>query len=128
MHRVICVVWQHQHTTDTYMDGISPVRQTHVARLDRIQHNQGVTDSMQTDAPITMFTTSWCGFCVRLKAQLNRAGIEVREVDIEADEQSAQFVAGVNGGNHTVPTLLFSDGSTLTNPSIAAVEKHLAEI
>lgn len=75
-----------------------------------------------------MFTTEWCGFCVRLKAQLNRAGIGVREVDIEADDESARFVAAVNGGNHTVPTLLFTDGSTLTNPSIGAVQRHLAEI
>jgi mycoredoxin len=87
-----------------------------------------VTDTAEAAAPITMFTTAWCGFCVRLKAQLNRAGIEVREVDIEADEESAQFVAGVNGGNRTVPTLLFADGSTLTNPSIGAVERHLAEM
>jgi len=107
---------------------------TELARGDRVQHtcpvndSPSVTESMQTNAPITMFTTSWCGFCVRLKAQLNRAGVEVHEVDIEADEKSAQFVAGVNGGNQTVPTLLFADGSTLTNPSIGAVEKHLAEI
>ena len=28
-----------------------------------------------------------------------------------------EFVASVNGGNQTVPTLKFADGSTLTNPS-----------
>jgi mycoredoxin len=77
---------------------------------------------------VTMFTTSWCGFCFRLKAQLDRAGIAVHEVDIEADAQAADFVGSVNGGNHTVPTLLFTDGSTLTNPSIGAVERHLAEL
>jgi len=77
---------------------------------------------------VTMFTTSWCGFCFRLKAQMDRAGIAVREVDIEADDEAAAFVGSVNDGNHTVPTLLFTDGSTLTNPSIGAVERHLAEI
>ncbi len=76
---------------------------------------------------VTMFTTSWCGFCFRLKAQMDRAGIAVREVDIEADPQAADFVGSVNNGNHTVPTLLFADGSTLTNPSIGAVERHLAQ-
>ncbi len=70
---------------------------------------------------VTMFTTSWCGFCFRLKAQMDRAGIAVREVDIEADDEAATFVGSVNNGNHTVPTLLFTDGSTLTNPSIGAV-------
>lgn len=80
------------------------------------------------DDPITMFTTSWCGFCVRLKAQLAREGVQLREVDIEADEEAAHFVENHNGGNRTVPTLLFFDGSTLTNPSLAAVRSHLAEI
>lgn len=71
---------------------------------------------------ITMYTTVWCGFCQRLKAQLGREGIEVVEVDIEADAEAAAFVEGVNGGNQTVPTLLFSDGTTMTNPSLAQVK------
>ena len=95
------------------------------------EHNDGVSiaDLMPTATePITMFTTSWCGFCVRLKAQLGREGIAVREVDIEADEQAAHFVENHNGGNQTVPTLLFADGSTLTNPSLGSVRAHLAEL
>jgi mycoredoxin len=35
-------------------------------------------------------------------------------------------VASVNGGNQTVPTLKFADGSTLTNPSAAEVKAKLA--
>ncbi len=50
-----------------------------------------------------------------------RAGIEYTEVDIEADPDSAAFVASVNGGNELVPTLKFSDGTTLGNPPIAEV-------
>src|SRR5262249_35987326 len=57
--------------------------------------------------PLTMYTTSWCGFCKRLKAQLGRVGVEITEVDIERDEAAAEFVMSVNGGNQTVPTLLF---------------------
>jgi mycoredoxin len=78
--------------------------------------------------PLTMYTTRWCGFCRRLKAQLARDGIEMREVDIEADESAAEFVMSVNGGNQTVPTVLFPDGSALTNPSAAQVKERLAEL
>ncbi|MFZ8910061.1 MAG: mycoredoxin [Candidatus Nanopelagicales bacterium] len=74
---------------------------------------------------ITMYTTAWCGFCHRLKAQLGREGIEVTEVDIERDPDAAAFVEGVNGGNQTVPTLLFDDGTTMTNPSIGQVKAKL---
>jgi mycoredoxin len=78
--------------------------------------------------PLTMYTTAWCGFCKRLKAQLGRAGVEVTEVDIELDPVAAEFVMSVNGGNQTVPTLLFSDGSTMVNPSAAQVQARLAEL
>jgi mycoredoxin len=73
-----------------------------------------------------MYTTSWCGFCRNLKNQLARAGIEIAEVDIERDETAAEFVMSVNGGNQTVPTVLFPDGSALVNPSAARVKAQLA--
>lgn len=83
-----------------------------------------------TDVPpdVTMYSTRWCGYCQRLKAQLGRAGIRWAEVDIEADEASAELVRRVNGGNETVPTLVFADGSALTNPSLRQVTDKLAEL
>ena len=75
---------------------------------------------------VTVYTTTWCGSCKRLKAQMVRAGIEYTEVDIEADPAAAAFVASVNGGNEMVPTLKFPDGTTLTNPPIAEVTARLA--
>lgn len=77
---------------------------------------------------VTMFTTSWCGYCRRLRPQLDQAGIAVAEVNIEEIDGGAELVEQANGGDRTVPTLLFSDGSTLTNPSRAQVEEKLAAI
>jgi len=73
-----------------------------------------------------MYTTVWCGYCQRLKAQLGREGIAFEEIDIEADPEAAAFVETVNGGNQTVPTMLFDDGSALANPSIAQVKEKLS--
>jgi mycoredoxin len=78
--------------------------------------------------PLTMYTTPWCGFCKRLKRQLAADGIEMAEVDIEQDPAAADFVMTVNGGFQTVPTVLFPDGSSLTNPSAAAVKERLHEL
>ena len=75
---------------------------------------------------VTMYTTVWCGYCQRLKAQMTREGIEFVEVDIEQDPEAAACVESVNGGNQTVPTLLFPDGSAATNPSIKEVQTRLA--
>ena len=77
---------------------------------------------------VTMYTTQWCGFCRRLKGQLVREGIEVAEVDIERDPAAADYVMSVNGGNQTVPTIVFPDGSALTNPSAAQVRERLAAL
>ena len=77
---------------------------------------------------LTMYSTSWCGYCHRLKSQLDREGIAYDVVDIEQDEAAAEYVQTVNGGNRTVPTLRFDDGSALTNPSIIQVKDHLATI
>jgi mycoredoxin len=81
-----------------------------------------------SDEPLTVYTTSWCGFCHRLKMVLKSDGISYDEVDIELDPAAAEFVGSVNGGNRTVPTVRFADGSTLTNPSAAQVKAKLAEV
>lgn len=75
---------------------------------------------------MTMYTTTWCGFCARLKAGLATEGIEYDEIDIERVEGSAQIVESANGGNRTVPTVVFSDGTALTNPTVKQVKAKLA--
>ena len=77
---------------------------------------------------LTMFSTSWCGYCHRLKSQLDREGIAYDVVDIEKDPGAAGYVMSVNGGNQTVPTVRFVDGSAMTNPSIIQVKEQLAAL
>jgi mycoredoxin len=77
---------------------------------------------------VTMYTTPWCGYCRRLKSQLAREGIEVAEVDIERDPAAADYVMSVNGGMQTVPTVVFPDGTALTNPSAAQVRERLTTL
>jgi mycoredoxin len=76
----------------------------------------------------TMYTTPWCGYCHRLKSQLDREGIPFEIVDIEQEPAAATIVEQANGGNQTVPTLVFTDGAALTNPSVAQVKEKLATL
>ena len=55
------------------------------------------------DNQFTMFTTPWCGYCHRLKGQLDREGITFDLVDIEQQPDAAFTVEQANGGNQTVP-------------------------
>ena len=76
----------------------------------------------------TMYSTPWCGYCHRLKSQLDREGISYEVVDIEQQPEAAAIVEKANNGNQTVPTLVFSDGSAQTNPSLAQVKEKLASL
>jgi mycoredoxin len=67
---------------------------------------------------LTMYTTTWCGYCTRLKSGLQRAGIEYDEVDIESDPAAEAFVLETNGGVATVPTLVLPNGEVMTNPPL----------
>lgn len=78
--------------------------------------------------PLTMYTTTWCAFCRRLKSQLAADGIEISEINIEEDPAAADFVMSVNGGNQTVPTVVFPDGTAMTNPSAKDVKQRLSEL
>ena len=67
---------------------------------------------------LTMYSTPWCGHCLRLKGALEREGIEFQVIDIEQDSAAADYVMSINGGNATVPTIVLPDGRALTNPPL----------
>jgi mycoredoxin len=89
--------------------------------LDLVNPEREASDGM-----LTMYTTDWCGYCVRLKHGLEREGIAFDEVNIEHVRDAAELVMNVNGGNRTVPTVVFPDGSALTNPTLREVKEKLA--
>ena len=76
----------------------------------------------------TMYTTPWCGYCHRLKSQLDREGISYDVVDIEQQPEAVEIVESANGGNQTVPTLVYRDGTAMTNPSLAQVKDKVAAL
>jgi len=76
----------------------------------------------------TMYSTPWCGYCHRLKGQLDREGIPFEIVDIEQVPEAAAIVEAANNGNQTVPTLVYADGTAQTNPSLIQVKEKLASL
>ena len=88
------------------------------------EHQSGTPEA----TAFTMYSTPWCGYCHRLRSQLDREGIAYDVVDIEQDPASAEIVMQVNNGNQTVPTLVYSDGSAQSNPSVKQVKEKLAAL
>ena len=86
------------------------------------------TTSDTTTQTFTMYSTPWCGYCHRLRSQLDREGITYEVVDIEQQPEAAGIVEQVNHGNQTVPTLVYSDGTAQTNPSLAQIKEKLSAL
>jgi mycoredoxin len=77
---------------------------------------------------VTVYTTTYCGPCRRLKRSLDEAGIAYTEVNVEHDETAAEWVMTINAGDRTVPTVKFVDDTTLTNPTVEQVAAKLADL
>ena len=73
--------------------------------------------STSTDQKIKMYATTWCGDCRMAKRWFDSHGIAYDYINIEDDEEAAEFVVRVNGGMRSVPTIVFPDGSVLVEPS-----------
>lgn len=74
---------------------------------------------------ITLYSPTWCGPCKGLKSDLEKSGIPFTQIDVKSDKKATAHMETINNGNRTVPTLVFSDGTSMTNPSIAKVKSHL---
>ena len=69
------------------------------------------------DQAIKMYVTSWCGDCRIAKRWFDAHDIRYEYINIEEDDKAAEFVARVNRGMRSVPTIVFPDGSILVEPT-----------
>lgn len=84
-------------------------------------------DYLPAAGEITMFSTEWCSYCKRLKMMLASTDIKINEINIETTPGTEELVKSVNGGNAVVPTVLFADGTTATNPALPEVKTRVAQ-
>jgi thioredoxin reductase (NADPH) len=78
-----------------------------------------------SEKPIVVYSTTWCPDCKRVKKFLGEQRVPYRNIDIENDPQSMAFVEQINDGKRIIPTMVFSDGSTLVEPSNAELAEKL---
>ncbi len=100
--------------------GVDPVP------VDPIPVDPIPVDPIPVDQVPIVYTTDWCPFCRALRIGLDAAGVRYEEIDIEDVPAAAEIVAAANNGNHTVPTVVFADGTSLTNPTPSQVVARLA--
>jgi len=82
-----------------------------------------MTDS--TEDKITLFTSSWCAHALSVDRFLRQNNVPVDLVDIDEVPGARQKLVELNGGYASVPTLIFPDGTKLTEPSLFELRSKL---
>lgn len=77
---------------------------------------------------IIMYGTPACPMVPPVRGVLDRAQVEFDYVNIFEDPVGRSRVMDINNGNASVPTLVFPDGTTLTEPSTAELQKKLISL
>jgi mycoredoxin len=75
---------------------------------------------------IVVYSTEWCADCRRARRVLDRLGARYRWIDVDLDDDAAEKVMRINHGLRVVPTILFPDGTIMTEPSDAELAAKLA--
>ena len=74
---------------------------------------------------VVMYGAEWCGDCRRSKRFMNEHGVEFEYINVEEVDGAADKVKEINGGAQSIPVIVFSDGTHLTEPSDNDLEAKL---
>jgi len=77
---------------------------------------------------ILFYGAGWCGDCHRSRQLLKELGVTYTYIDIETSPAAAQRVLDINSGNRSIPTIIFPDGTHLTEPSNALLAAKLQDL
>jgi len=76
-------------------------------------------------ARLTLYGTDWCLPAVRLADFLRLHAIDFDWIDVDESSQADTYMRQLNQGNRTVPTVVFDDGTVMTDPSQESVAAKL---
>ena len=74
---------------------------------------------------IIMYTSSFCGHSWAVERFMKEHEISVQLINIDNDNEARQQVMALNRGYASVPTLIFPDGTQLTEPSFGQLRQKL---
>jgi mycoredoxin len=90
-----------------------------------IEDESIMTESTSTEDKITLFTSSWCAHAISVDSFLRQNNVSVDRIDIDEVPGARQRLVELNGGFASVPTLIFPDGTKLTEPSLLELRRKL---
>jgi mycoredoxin len=78
--------------------------------------------------PIIVYGHPICPSLGPVKGLLTQSKVKFEYIDIHQDSEAAARVRAINNGNESVPTLVFPDGSTLTEPTFGELKSKLESL
>lgn len=75
---------------------------------------------------ITLYTSNWCAHAMSVEGFLEKYNISVNTINIDGNREARERLIEINGGYASVPTLIFPDGSKLTEPSFGQLREKLS--
>lgn len=81
--------------------------------------------TMSDENKIIMYTSHFCPHSLAFERYFAGKGIPVELRNIDGHAENRSHVMALNNGNASVPTLLFPDGSQLTEPSFGQLRQKL---
>lgn len=79
----------------------------------------------QEQQRITLYVSTYCGHSQLVKRFVEKNDIPAKIINIDDDPAARETVVTINNGYASVPTLIFPDGSTLTEPSMGQLKAKL---
>lgn len=80
---------------------------------------------MKNKKQIVIYGTRWCGDTRRTCRFLDENQIDYQFIDIDEDNKAETKVREMNSGDRSVPTILFPDGTVLTEPDERTLAKKI---
>jgi mycoredoxin len=74
---------------------------------------------------IILYTSRWCAHSRSVEGYLSRNDISVQKINIDGNQEARRELIEINRGYASVPTLIFPDGTKLTEPSISTLRGKL---
>ena len=84
--------------------------------------------SDRNDSQVVVYSTTWCPDCIMAKKVLDAMKVDYTDINIEQDPDAVETVLSINNGSQSVPTIVFADGSTLTEPSVMVLRNRIEEL
>ncbi len=75
--------------------------------------------------PVIVYTSTFCPHSWSVERFLKSNDVPIKLINIDKDLQARQEVMAANRGFASVPTLIFPDGSQLTEPSFGQIRAKL---